>query len=93
MKTPFYKTCWDLRHNNPEGEKFWQTMMRNKVETNEEFFLEECDPEGVLDEDETWESYKEAHSDMEFYWSSNAFFFQTRGFEYIFKHEEIADVR
>jgi len=82
----------DKMRTTPEGEAFWQEMMKTKVPISEEEFLENSDVSDILDEDETWEEYLEtqiAQDEVDFYKSANgAYFFQTAGFEFIWKTKD-----
>ena len=85
-----YKGQCDRVRRTPEGEAFWQEMMKNKVEITEEEFLNHVDPSSVLDDDETWEEYyrdnKRSDPDFAFYKSGeDIYFFQTAGFEFIWE--------
>ena len=82
---PFYKTCDRLRQTE-KGEKLWSVMMERKFEISEERFLNSVNLNKLLDDCETWASYKRGLSDeVKFYKSvSNIVFFQTCGFEFIF---------
>ena len=64
--------------------------MRNKKEISETEFLQNTDPKDILDEDETWEQYKnnmESQDKVKYYKSNNVYFFQTAGFEFFWKKE------
>ena len=81
----FAGACDRLRRT-PEGEKFWQDMMKNKQEISEAEFLKNVNIKDVLDEGETWEVYKQGASDeIKFYKSNDTHFFQTAGFEFIWR--------
>ena len=43
----------DRLRQTPEGESFWQRMMKDKVEISEKEFLRRVDVKKVLDEGET----------------------------------------
>lgn len=84
-KLKFTGPCDRIRRTK-EGEEFWQNMMRNKRKISERQFLSKVDLKRLLDEGETWEEYKSSTSDnILYYESSNAYFFQTAGFEFIWK--------
>ncbi len=78
-----FKGACDRLRRTEKGELFWQDMMSSKKEIPEKEFLKKVKIEDVLDDDETWEQYKEGTSDLKFYKSKNAYFFQTAGFEFI----------
>lgn len=85
----FLGSCDHFRQT-PEGENQWQIMMQTRKQISEEEFLKKVDVKDVLDEGETWKEYKEVAkgegSPLEFYESSNGLvFFQTAGFEFIWK--------
>ena len=85
----FIGVCDRIRQKEG-GEDFWQNMMKHKEEISEEEFLKYVDPIEVLDLDETWEDFKMGHSDdsMKYFKSiNNTYFFQTSGFEFIWKKE------
>jgi len=79
-------TCERLRQTE-EGEKFWQDMMKHKVKIPEKRFLKNVNIRKVLDEDESWNDYKndaEREGDpIKFYKSGKTYFFQRAGFEFI----------
>ena len=83
------QVCDRLRRT-PEGEDFWQDMMNTKEGISEDEFLENVIIDDILDEGETWEDYKTGLSDdIEFFKSENgATFFQTAGFEFIWKSKD-----
>jgi len=61
-------------------------MMKNKIEISESEFLENVSINKILDEGETWESYKKDQADeIKFYKSGYVYFFQTAGFEFIWE--------
>jgi hypothetical protein len=85
----FLGTC-DRFRQTPEGEEQWQIMMQTKKPIPEKEFLKKVNVKDILDEGETWEEYKDVAkregSPLEFYASSNGLiFFQTAGFEFIWK--------
>jgi hypothetical protein len=85
----FLGSCDHFRQT-PEGEEQWQTMMQTKKPISEKDFLKKVDVHDVLDEGETWNEYKDnarrEGSPLEFYESSNGLiFFQTAGFEFIWR--------
>ncbi len=85
----FLGSCDHFRQT-VEGEAQWQVMMQTKKPISERDFLRKVDVRDVLDEGETWKEYKEVAkregSPLEFYESSNRLvFFQTAGFEFIWK--------
>jgi len=85
MKTDFLAICDNLR-KDPDGELFWSEMMFSRSRITEANFLKYVDITQlpVLDADETWNDYRKyAGNDLQFYQSSNAFFFQVAGFEFI----------
>jgi hypothetical protein len=87
MAMVFVGAC-DRFRKTPEGESAWQEMMATREEITEAEFLASCDVADVLDEDETWEQYKEAwRSDpIRYYKSANGMYhFQTAGFEHIWR--------
>ena len=62
--------------------------MKNKKKISEKEFIRNVDPQKILDEDETWESYRsdmESQDTVEYFRSGNIYFFQTAGFEYFWK--------
>jgi len=63
--------------------------MKHKVQISEKRFLKNVNIRKALDEDENWEDFKNMsvmESDpIKFYKSGNTYFFQTAGFEYIWK--------
>ena len=84
----------DRVRKTPEGEAFWQDMMKHKEEISEEEFLQNVDPSEILDDDETWEEYlrnaQRSDPDFKFYKSKDGvYFFQTAGFEFIFKEGKL----
>lgn len=83
-----YLGVCDKFRKKPNGEATWQQMMATRIEITEEEFLEKCDVSHVLDEDETWEEYRDAcaneHAPISFFTSCNGLVhFQTTGFEFI----------
>lgn len=70
----------------PEREAFWQQMMLERVPITEEEFLSTVDLKEILDDDESWEQYKQCSSDDINYYKSTCgcVFLQTCGFEFIF---------
>ena len=88
-KPKFLGTCDHFRQTE-EGERQWQIMMQTKKLISEKEFLQKANVNDVLDEGETWEDYKETakreNDPLQFYESSNGLvFFQTAGFEFIWK--------
>lgn len=88
-KAKFLGTC-DRFRQTEEGERQWQIMMQTKKRISEKEFLKKANVKDILDEDETWQGYKETAkgegSPLQFYESSNGLvFFQTAGFEFIWK--------
>jgi hypothetical protein len=86
----FLGSC-DRFRQTEEGEQQWQIMMQTRKPISEKEFLKKVDVHDVLDEGETWNEYKEnakmENSPLEFYESSNGLvFFQTAGFEFIWKN-------
>lgn len=86
-----FKGSCDRFRRTEQGEKVWQEMMKTRQEITEEEFLENVNVEDILDEDETWEQYKEV-AEMEgdpvrMYKSEqeNIYFFQHAGFEFIWQ--------
>lgn len=83
-----FVVCDRLRQT-PQGESFWQRMMKNKVEISEKEFLRKVDIKKVLDEEETWRDYKNnairENDPIKFYKSGGTYFFQRAGFEFIWK--------
>lgn len=85
-KIPFLGTCDRIR--KPKGgEEFWQCMMKNKSKISEKEFLRKVNLKEMLDDDETWEEWKQSQSDKIKYFKSSddTYFLQTAGFEFIFK--------
>ena len=81
--TEFVGQCDRLRRT-PGGEDKWQEMMKSRREISEEDFLQHVDPTPLLDEDETWEQWKEsAGEDLAFFESDYEYFVQVAGFEFI----------
>lgn len=78
----FRGVCDKIRQTD-EGEKFWQAMMKGRIEIDEEAFLYCVDPSAILDTGETWAQYKSTSEDMRFFKSGDIRFFQTAGFEFI----------
>lgn len=86
-KCQFLGSC-DRVRQNPNGEEFWQEMMKYREEISEKEFLKAVNIDNVLDKDERWEEYKEnarmQGDPIKFYKSINGvYFFQTAGFEFI----------
>ena len=85
-KSVFLGICNKLR-KEPGGEAIWKTMMDDKRTISEKQFLDNVDPKDILDEGETWGTYRRSDKDIKFYKSSNnIYFFQSSGFEYIWKN-------
>ena len=85
QKSEWCGAC-DRFRKTEEGEAFWQKMMDTKKEISEEYFLSNVTIEDALDAGETWEDYKAGADDaITLYESDNAFFFQTAGFEFIWR--------
>ncbi|MFW6219625.1 MAG: hypothetical protein ACOC33_02150 [bacterium] len=85
--TNFIGVCDKVR-KCPEGEEFWQRMMKDKKEISEREFLRNVDIYPILDDDESWEDFKYNHSDdkITFYKSlGDTYFFQIAGFEFIWR--------
>lgn len=85
----FLGTCDSFRQT-PEGEQQWQIMMQTKKPISENEFLKKADVNDILDEGETWADYKDnarrENDPLQFYESNNGLvFFQTAGFEFIWK--------
>ena len=63
--------------------------MRNKKRISEKEFIQNVDPKAVLDEDETWDQYRndmERQDNVKYYRTDdNVYFFQTTGFEFFWK--------
>jgi len=84
-----FKGVCDRVRKLPGGEEFWQKMMKHKEEISEDEFLEAVNPEDVLDPGETWEEYQSGHTDIKFFKSiDDTYFFQTAGFEFIWKEDK-----
>jgi len=88
----FINVC-DRFRQTKEGEDTWQRMMDTKVEINEAEFLKKCDVSRILDEDETWQDYKDnaryQGDPIKFYRTEiGLYFFQTAGFEFIFGYKK-----
>jgi hypothetical protein len=95
-KTYKYIGLCDLLRRTPEGENNWQIMMENKKLVPEKDFITQCDFSPLLDEGETILDFLHYHSDdpdSNFYesiWDKiPCIFFQSAGFEYVFKQEEV----
>lgn len=91
QEAKYLGTC-DKFRRTPQGEQFWQEMMRTKKEIAESTFRKVCDVMRLLDEDETWEGFKRycamQGDPIRYYKSENgAYFLQTAGFEEIWKVE------
>jgi len=85
--TNFVGPCDRLRRT-PGGEDKWQEMMKSRREISELEFLKHVDPQPLLDDDETWEQYKQEHQeDIAYYESEYEYFIQTHGFEFIWNKE------
>ncbi len=88
MKCSFLGSC-DRFRQTEVGEKEWQRMMREKRRISEKEFLRNVDVNIVLDEGETWSEYKEnarlQGDPIKYYKSRDKYFFQTAGFEFIWK--------
>lgn len=89
VSTCFKGVCDKVR-KTPEGEDFWQEMMKNKEEVSEDEFIQHVNPVEILDADETWEQYIEnarmQDPDLKFYKAPDGiYFFQTVGFEFIWQ--------
>jgi len=84
-----YAGACDRLRKKEGGEEFWQKMMDTKKEIKELDFLKNVNIKDALDEDETWSEYKsmakKEGDPVKLYESENAFFFQTAGFEFIWK--------
>lgn len=83
------QVCDRLRQTE-DGEKFWQEMMQTRDPIDEQEFLDNVIIKDILDEGESWTDYKTGISDdLLFFKSDNgAYFFQTAGFEFIWKSKE-----
>ena len=89
MSAKFMGSCDGFRQSN-SGEKKWQVMMKTKKRISEREFLRKVNVKVILDERETWKDYKEIArregDPIRFYKSCNGLmFFQTAGFEFIWK--------
>lgn len=88
-KLKFKGSC-DRFRQTKEGEGEWHKMMETKKEISEKEFLNKINIKDILDEDEKWEDYKinsqKEGDPIKFYKSNNnTYFFQTAGFEFIWK--------
>ncbi len=84
----FLGPCDRVRRQSPENEQFWHEMIAKATPVSQQEFLSHVDVSSVIDDDETPEDYFRGHPDVEFYrsvWGGRpAFFFESRGFEFIF---------
>lgn len=89
MTHGFYCAC-DRFRRRAGGEADWQAMMAAAVPIDQRQFEASCDPRGLLDEDETLETYLAQSGDPEtgLFESDirghKVFFIQHAGFEMIF---------
>ena len=97
-KGSFLGVCDRVRQTET-GEKFWQEMMKNKKKIDEKEFLKNVDIKKVLDEDESWNEYRDTLEQeqegekLEYYKSGDyVYFFKTsgsNGFEFIWSKKPI----
>ena len=77
----------DRVRRTEEGEEFWQQMMKRREEVPETQVLANVDPSPLLDDDETWEDWRDSNlqqdPDLNYYRSGSIYFLQTAGFEFI----------
>jgi hypothetical protein len=87
MKSKFIGTCERIRQD-PTGEKWWHSVMKQKKPISEKTFLKHINPVDVLDIDENWKDYisdLRRQDKVSFYKSDGTYFFQTAGFEFFWK--------
>jgi hypothetical protein len=100
-KMEILEVCDKFRSKYKNGEKLWHEMMENKIQTNIslEAFVNKCNMDRFLDEDETFVEYIEyqKNSDPDFgiyeskMMNEDCMFFQVAGFEYIFVKNDFKD--
>jgi hypothetical protein len=100
-KMEILEVCDKFRTKYKNGEKLWNEMMGNKIQTNIslEAFVNKCNMDRFLDEDETSIEYMEyqKNNDPDFgiyeskMMNEDCMFFQVAGFEYIFVKNDFKD--